>query len=94
VYVCAEGASNNSSSTGIYQISGPGITTTNATLTYTTNFNGTFTQATASNPVGNYVVLTIPNVSAFTLSAVPSTASTPYKRAALNAIQIVPQCRA
>jgi hypothetical protein len=91
VYVYAQGASNNSSNTGIYQISGTGITTTSATLTYNSNFNGTFTQATASSPIGNYVVLTIPNVSAFTLSAIPSTASTPYKRAALNGIQIVPR---
>ena len=57
VYVYAQGASSNSSNTGIYQISGTGITTTSATLTYNSNFNGTFTQATASNLVGNYVVL-------------------------------------
>jgi hypothetical protein len=41
--------------------------------------------------VGNYVVLTNPNVLAFALSAIPSIASTPYKRAALNGIQIVPR---
>src|SRR5215470_12829908 len=90
VYVYANGASNNSSNTGIYQISGAGITTTSATLTYNSNFSGTFTQATASNPIGNYVVLTIPNVSSFTLSAIPSTASNGYKRAPVNGIQIVP----
>jgi hypothetical protein len=90
VYVYAQGASSNSSNTGIYQISGTGITTTSATLTYNSNFNGTFTQATASNAVGNYVVLTIPNVPSFTLSAIPSTASTIYERAPLNGIQIVP----
>jgi len=91
IYVYAQGASSNSSNTGIYQISGTGITTTSATLTYNSNFNGTFTQATASNPVGDYVILTIPNVSSFTLSAIPSTASTPYKRAPVNGIQIVPR---
>jgi len=90
VYVYADGATNNSSNTGIYQISGTGITTTSASLTYNSNFNGTFTQATTSNPVGNYVVLTIPNVSSFTLSAIPSTASNGFKRAPVNGIQVVP----
>ena len=94
VYVYANGPSNNTSNTGIYQISGAGITTTSATLTYNSNFNGTFTQATASNPVGNYVVLTIPNVSGFTLSAIPSTASNGYQRAPVNGIQIVPSTSA
>src|SRR5208283_1274507 len=90
VYVYADGASGSGSNTGIYQISGAGITTTNATLTYNANFTGTFTQATASSPIGNYVVLTIPTVSNFTLSAIPSTASSGYERAAINGIQIVP----
>src|SRR6266850_260813 len=91
VYVYAQGSSSsNASNTGVYQISGTGITTTSATLTYTTNFNGTFTQATAGSPNGNYVVLTIPNVPGFTLSAIPSTASNGYKRAPVNGIQIVP----
>jgi hypothetical protein len=91
VYIYAQGASKKSSNTGIYQISGSGFTTTGATLTYNSNFNGTFTQATTSNPIGNYVVLTIPNVPSFTLSAIPSTASTIYERAPINGIQIVPQ---
>jgi hypothetical protein len=90
VYVYAQGSSGNASNTGIYQISGTGITTTSATLTYTTNFNGTFTQATAGSPNGNYVVLTIPNVPGFTLSAIPSTASNGFRRAPVNGIQIVP----
>jgi hypothetical protein len=90
VYVYADGASNNSTNTGIYQISGAGITTTSASLTYNSNFTGIFTQATASNPIGNYVVFTIPNVSGFTLSAIPSTASSGYKRAAVNGMQIMP----
>jgi hypothetical protein len=91
VYVYAGGTANNSSNTAIYQISGAGITTTSATLTYNSNFNGTFTQATASNPTANYVVLTIPNVSGFTLSAIPSTASSSNKRAPVNGLQIVPR---
>lgn len=90
VYVYADGASNNSTNTGIYQISGAGITTTSTSLTYNSNFAGTFTQATAGNPIGNYVLFTIPNVSGFTLSAIPSTASSGYKRAPVNGIQIVP----
>jgi hypothetical protein len=91
VYVYADGSISSGSDTGIYQVSGPGITTSSVTLTYKSNFSGTFTQATASSPVGNYLVLTIPNVSGFTLSAIPSTATSGYERAALNGIQIVPQ---
>jgi hypothetical protein len=91
VYVYAQGSTNNSTNTGIYQISGTGITTSSVALTYNSNFNGTFTRATASSPIGNYVVFTIPNVSGFTLSAIPSTSSTSYKRAPLNGIQIVPR---
>jgi hypothetical protein len=90
VYVYAQGASNGSTHTGIYQISGSGITTTSVSLTYNSNFSGTFTQATASNPIGNYIVLAIPDVSSFTLSAIPSTASNGYERAPINSIQIVP----
>jgi hypothetical protein len=89
VYVYADGAANGSNM-GIYQISGTGITTTSTSLTYTSNFTGAFTQATAANPVGNYVVFTIPAVSGFTLSAIPSTASTGYERAPVNGMQIVP----
>jgi hypothetical protein len=88
VYVYAEG-STSGSNVGIYQISGTGITTTSTNLTYTGEFNGTFTQA--NNSAGNYVVFTIPNVTAFTLSAIPSTASSGYERAPVNGIQIVPR---
>jgi len=91
IYVYAQGASNNSSNTGIYQVSGTGITASSVALTYNSNFNGTFTQATASSPIGNYVVLTIPSVSSFTLSAIPSTASSGFPRAPINGIQVVPQ---
>jgi hypothetical protein len=91
VYVYADGSISSGSDTGIYQVSGPGITTSSVTLTDKSNFSGTFTQATASSPVGNYLVLTIPNVSGFTLSAIPSTSTSGYERAAVNGIQIVPQ---
>jgi len=91
VYVYAQGATNNSTNTGIYQISGTGITTSSVALTYNSNFNGTFTQATTSSPIGNYMLFTIPNVSGFTLSAIPSSASAGFKRAPLNGIQIVPR---
>jgi Domain of unknown function (DUF1929)/PKD domain len=90
VYVYAQGASSDSSNTGIYQISGTGVTTTSTSLTYDSDFNGTFTQATTSNPIGNYVVFTIPNVPGFTLSAIPSTASDGYERAPVNGMQIIP----
>jgi Chitobiase/beta-hexosaminidase C-terminal domain len=92
VYVYAQGTSNGTTtSTGIYQISGTGITTSSTTLTYNSNFAGTFTQATASSANGNYIVFTIPNVTGFTLSAIPSTASNGYERAPVNGMQIVPQ---
>jgi hypothetical protein len=88
VYVYADGAQGaGGSNMGIYQITGNGITTTSISLTYNSNFNGTFTQANGS--VGNYVVFTIPNVTSFTLSAIPSTASSGYKRAPINGMQIV-----
>jgi hypothetical protein len=88
VYVYADGATNGSN-TGNYNISGTGFSIT-GTLTYTSNFNGTFTQATPTSPNGNYVILTIPNASSFTLSAIPGAASSGYKRAPVNGIQIVP----
>jgi len=91
IYVYTQGAANNSTNTGIYQISATGITTTSASATYTSTFSGTFTQATASSPNGNYVILAIPNVTGFKLSAIPSIASPGYQRAPINGIQIVPR---
>jgi hypothetical protein len=91
VYVYANGDIVSGSGvfcTGIYQISGTGINNPSVSLTYTNDFMGTFTPA--NNSVGNYVVFTIPNVSSFTLSAIPSTASSGYERAPLNGIQIIP----
>jgi hypothetical protein len=91
IYVYGQGTSSGTTNTGIYEISGAGITTSSVALTYNANFNGTFTQATASNGNGNYVVFTIPNVAGFQLSAIPSTASNGFARAPVNGIQIVPQ---
>jgi hypothetical protein len=91
IYVYADGAISSGSNTGIYQVSGPGITTSSVTLTYKSNFTGTFTQATAGSPVGDYLVLTIPNVSGFTLSAIPFSSTSGFNRAAVNGMQIVPQ---
>src|SRR5271163_4175931 len=90
VYVYAQGTSSSSTHTGIYQLSGAGITTSSVALTYNSNFNGTFTQATSSNANGNYIVFTIPNVTGFQLAAIPSTASNGVERAPVNGIQIVP----
>ena len=88
VYVYADGDNASFTHTGIYQISGTGITATTVKLidAANTNFSGTFAQA--NNSAGNYVVFTI-NASAFTLSATgASTDASP--RAPINGIQIVP----
>jgi len=89
VYVYADGDNNTATRTGIYQISGTGISTTSISLTdaASTNFSGTFTQANNSN--GNYAVFTV-NATSFTISAIPSTASDGTQRAPVNAIQMVP----
>jgi hypothetical protein len=90
VYVYADGNNNGATRTGVYTISGTGITTTSISLTDTANtdFNGTFTQA--NNSAGNYVVFTI-NAPAFTISATPGASTDAYPRAPINGIQIVPQ---
>jgi hypothetical protein len=89
VFVYADGDNGSATRTGIYTISGVGITTTTIDLTdaANTNFSGTFTQA--NNSAGNYVVFTI-NATGFTLSATGGTASDGFPRAPINGIQIVP----
>ena len=89
VYVYADGDNSVNNRAGIYQISGTGITTTSITLTDSanTNFSGTFKQANAS--AGNYVVFTGIKATGFTITAIPSTASTSTERAPVNAIEIV-----
>jgi hypothetical protein len=90
VYLYADGDNGSATRTGIYTISGAGITTTTISLidAASTNFSGTFTQANSS--AGNYVVFTI-NATGFTLSATGGTASDGFPRAPVNGIQIVPQ---
>ena len=90
VYVYADGDNGTATRSSTYTISGTGITTTSIGLTdaANTNFSGTFTPA--NNSAGNYVVFTIPNVSGFTITATPSTASDGILRAPVNGIQIVP----
>lgn len=89
VYVYADGANGSYSRTAAYTISGPGITTTRITLTDppSTNFSGTFTQA--SDASGNYVKFTI-NATGFTLTAKPVSGGSTTLRAPINGIQIVP----
>jgi hypothetical protein len=89
VYVYIDG-DNSGQRTGSYKISGAGITTTTITATDKagTNFGGTFIQA--NNSTGNYVKFTI-KATAFTITATSGTSTDPYKRAPLNAIQIIPK---
>ncbi|HVW86967.1 MAG TPA: DUF1349 domain-containing protein [Bryobacteraceae bacterium] len=90
VYVYADGDNAGVTRTGIYQISGAGITTTSisATDSANTNFTGAFVQA--SNSAGNYVVFSsVPISAGFTITATPGT-STGARRSPVNAIQIVP----
>ncbi len=89
VYVYADGDNGSATRTGIYTISGTGITTTAIDLTdaANTNFSGTFTQANGS--AGNYAVFTV-NATGFTLSATGGTATDGFPRAPINGIQIVP----
>jgi hypothetical protein len=92
IYVYADGDNGTATRTGNYQISGTGITTTSISLTdaANTNFSGSFTQATASSPVGNYVKFMI-TATGFTLTVTPGAASDGTPRAPVNAIQIVPR---
>jgi hypothetical protein len=89
VYVYCNETAFGATRTAAYQISGTGITTTTINATDPSTFTGTFTQA--NNSTGNYVVFTIGNVSGFTISASPVSASDGILRAPLNGIQIVPQ---
>jgi hypothetical protein len=90
IYVYADGSTSGATRTGMYTISGAGITTTSISLTdqADTDFNGTFKPA--KNSAGNYVVFSIPSVSGFTITATPGSSSDNYPRAPINGIQIVP----
>ena len=88
VYVYTDGDNSFNTRSGIYSISGPGITTTtiSATDAANTNFSGTFVQA--NNSAGNYVEFTI-QATAFTITATPGPSSDGVPRAPVNGIQIV-----
>ena len=90
VYVYCDG-NNNETREGAYTISGAGITTTTIDSVDESgvDFNGTFTQA--DNNAGNYVLFTIGNISAFSVSATAVNNGATYPRGPLNGIQIVPQ---
>ncbi|HVW87059.1 MAG TPA: N,N-dimethylformamidase beta subunit family domain-containing protein, partial [Bryobacteraceae bacterium] len=90
IYVYTDGDNANTTRTGNYQISGPGVTTATigAIDAAGANFNGTFSQAVNSN--GNYVLFSGVSISSgFTITATPG-ATTGNPRAPLNGIQIVP----
>jgi hypothetical protein len=89
VLVYADGDNGGASRTGIYQVSGPGITTTSIRLTDpgNANFSGSYQQGNGS--MGNYVKFMI-QATTFYLTAIPSTSSDGTQRAPINGIQIVP----
>lgn len=90
VLVYADGDNGSATRSGVYQISGSGITTASIKLIDPTgaNFAGNYAQANGTN--GNYVVFNL-NATGFTLTAIPSTSSDAYPRAPVNGIQIVPK---
>ena len=89
VYVYADGDNSSGTRNGTYQLSGPGITTTSISLSDAAgaNFRGNFSQA--NNSTGNFVKFSI-SATAFTLTAIPGTATDGIQRAPVNGIQIVP----
>jgi hypothetical protein len=89
VYVYKDGDNETTSQNAVYAIAGPGVTDARILTTdlANTNFSGTFTQATATNRNGNYMVFTVPGPD-FTLTATPAPGSV---RAPVNGIEIVPQ---
>jgi hypothetical protein len=95
IYIYADGDNSSGTATRTYTISGAGITTTSITATdpASTDFSGSFTQASNSN--GNYVKFTAIQATAFTLTATPISASGGAAlRAPVNGIQIVPSSQA
>jgi hypothetical protein len=91
VYIYVDGDNPSTTRTGVYQLSGSGITTTSVNLTdpMGVNFSGTFAQA--SNSTGNFVKFAgVYMTAGFTLTATPGPASDSGKRAPVNGIQIIP----
>jgi hypothetical protein len=93
VLVYADGDNSSATRSGIYQVSGPGITTASVTLTDAANRNFTGTYQQASGGAGNYVKFHI-QASTFYLTAIPSASSDGYPRAPVNGVQIVPSAAA
>jgi len=88
VYVYVDGDNRAYTRTGVYTISGPGVTTTAVNLTDAANTNfGGFRPA--DNSSGNYLKFSI-NAAGFTLTATPAAPVSVNYRAPLNAIQILP----
>jgi hypothetical protein len=92
VYVYADGDNGSASRSGNYSISGPGVTAQTLLLTdaANANFSGTFTQVTATNANGNYLVFQAPGPG-FTITAAPYQSNDNTLRAPVNGIQIVPR---
>jgi hypothetical protein len=88
VYAYCQESTGGGTRTAAYGISGSGITTTTIDATDPGLFGGTFTQA--DNSTGNYVVFTIGDVSGFTITSTPVSASDGTLRAPINGIQIIP----
>ena len=89
VYVYVDGDNKTYDRSATYAISGPGITTTNVSVTDAAgvNFGTTFTRA--ANSSGNYVKFTVA-ASGFTLTATPTLPTGGTRRAPVNGIQVVP----
>ena len=90
VYVFVDGDDAGATHSGVYQLSGPGITSRSVNLTDppNLNFNGTFIQANNSN--GNYLLFSGITSSGFTLTATPGQTSNNNPRAPVNGIEIAP----
>lgn len=89
VYVYVDGDNKGYLRTASYAIGGPNITPTSVNVVDppSTNFSGTFTEASGSS--GNYVRFRITGT-AFTVTATPGTSTNANVRAPINGIQIVP----
>jgi hypothetical protein len=89
VYVYADGDNRTYTRSAAYTISDPSFPSSTMTVTDSAgvNFSGAFVEG--RNTAGNYVKFTI-TATAFTITAVPSAASTTTQRAPINAVQIVP----
>jgi hypothetical protein len=90
VYVYVDGDNRTYTRTGAYRITGTGITpvTMNLADPADTNFAGSFSEATATSVIGNYLKFSITG-DGFTLTATPASSTNATLRAPINAIQIV-----